>query len=211
MRIYLGEMELPAAPERLEVERQGGWESAVLAEAGEILQYKPPGLRAVRFEGIFPMRRYGFVTAETLFQPAEYAARLEEAAAAREPMRLVVSGGGAPFSMLAVIERFTRWEQAGEDGDLYYSLVLREYREYGQKAAAAVRVSSPDGRAVSSAPARSGSPSVPQEYVVQKGDSLWAIAARFLGSGSRYGEIAALNGISNANLIYPGQKLRIPA
>ena len=46
---------------------------------------------------------------------------------------------------------------------------------------------------------------------MQKGDSLWAIAARFLGSGSRYGEIAALNGISNANLIYPGQKLRIPA
>ena len=211
MRIYLGNTEFPAAPEKLEAEREGGWASAELETLGEILQHRPSRLRAVRFSGIFPGSRMGFVTAGTLLSPGEYSARMEAALSSKEPLRLVVSGGAAPFSMLAVVEKFLCWEQAGEDGDLYYSLVLREYREYGQKAAAAVKVSSPDGKTVSSAPARSGSPSVPQEYVVQKGDSLWAIAARFLGSGSRYGEIAALNGISNANLIYPGQKLRIPA
>ena len=47
-------------------------------------------------------------------------------------------------------------------------------------------------------------------YTVQKGDTLWAIAKRFLGDGGRYREIAEGNGIRNPNLIFPGQKLRIP-
>ncbi len=207
MRIFLGEMEFPAAPERLEVEQQGGWESALLADTGEILLYRPPGLRAVRFEGILPARRYGFVTAETLLAPSEYAARLEEAAQSKEALRLVISGGGAPFSMPAVVEQFTRWEQAGEAEDLYYALVLREYRTFGQKISAAVRAETPDGKKTAE---RSGSPAVPQQYVVREGDCLWTIAARYLGDGSRYGEIAALNGIANPNLIVPGQTLRLP-
>ena len=47
-------------------------------------------------------------------------------------------------------------------------------------------------------------------YVVRKGDTLWAIARRFLGDGRRYREIAAANSVRNPNLIFPGQKLRIP-
>jgi nucleoid-associated protein YgaU len=42
-------------------------------------------------------------------------------------------------------------------------------------------------------------------YIVQAGDTLWAIAKRFLGDGSRYRELARRNGISNPDLIYPGQ------
>ena len=52
--------------------------------------------------------------------------------------------------------------------------------------------------------------SIETRYTVVKGDSLWAIARRFLGDGSRYPEIARLNQIPNSNLIYPGQVLRLP-
>ena len=49
-------------------------------------------------------------------------------------------------------------------------------------------------------------------YEIQKGDTLWAIAGKFLGSGSRYPEIveANLEVIKDADKIYPGQKIRIP-
>lgn len=47
-------------------------------------------------------------------------------------------------------------------------------------------------------------------YTVKVGDSLWAIAEKFLGSGSRYPEIRDLNGIKNDNVIYAGQLLKIP-
>ena len=50
-----------------------------------------------------------------------------------------------------------------------------------------------------------------QTYTVKAGDSLWAIAARFLGDGRRYPEIRELNGIASNNVIYAGQVLKIPA
>lgn len=47
-------------------------------------------------------------------------------------------------------------------------------------------------------------------YVVQTGDTLSAIAQRELGSAGRWPEIQRLNDIPNADLIYPGQTLRLP-
>lgn len=46
-------------------------------------------------------------------------------------------------------------------------------------------------------------------YVVKRGDTLWAIAARYLGSGTKYTQIAQENNIPNPNLIYPGQVFKI--
>lgn len=46
-------------------------------------------------------------------------------------------------------------------------------------------------------------------YTVVKGDSLWRIAKKLLGSGQRYKEIAEENGLTG-DLIRIGQKLRIP-
>jgi len=47
---------------------------------------------------------------------------------------------------------------------------------------------------------------------VKRGDTLWAMAHRFYGTGARYGEIAGANKeqIKNPNLIYPKQQLAIP-
>ena len=46
-------------------------------------------------------------------------------------------------------------------------------------------------------------------HTVVHGDTLWKIAAQYLGDGSRYKEIVSLNGLSS-NVIYSGQKLKIP-
>jgi nucleoid-associated protein YgaU len=46
-------------------------------------------------------------------------------------------------------------------------------------------------------------------YVVQRGESLWAIARALLGDGRRYLELAKLNGINAPYTIYAGQVLQI--
>ena len=46
-------------------------------------------------------------------------------------------------------------------------------------------------------------------YTVKKGDTLWAIAQRYLGSGYKYKEIKDLNAL-NSDMIYAGQNLKIP-
>ncbi|MCA2242428.1 LysM peptidoglycan-binding domain-containing protein [Mycobacterium sp. WUMAC-067] len=47
-------------------------------------------------------------------------------------------------------------------------------------------------------------------YTVESGDSLWAIAERFYGDGSKCQAIADASGIPNPDLIQPGQVLTIP-
>jgi nucleoid-associated protein YgaU len=53
-----------------------------------------------------------------------------------------------------------------------------------------------------------------QSYVVQRGDSLWAIATRFYGNGIHWPTIYYANSSvigNNPNLIYPNQRFTIPA
>ncbi|NVK32019.1 MAG: peptidoglycan-binding protein LysM [Gammaproteobacteria bacterium] len=56
-------------------------------------------------------------------------------------------------------------------------------------------------------------PTVEVEYYdIQKGDTLWAIAEKFYGNGSKYTTIVEENQevIINPDLIFPGQRIRIP-
>ena len=46
-------------------------------------------------------------------------------------------------------------------------------------------------------------------HTVVNGDTLWAIAKKYLGNGGRYKEIVSLNGLTS-NVIYSGMKLKIP-
>ena len=51
-----------------------------------------------------------------------------------------------------------------------------------------------------------------KEYIVQRGDCLWNLAARFYGSGRMWSRIFETNPeIKDANFLYIGQKLVIPA
>lgn len=52
----------------------------------------------------------------------------------------------------------------------------------------------------------------PVFHTVEKGDTLWAISEKALGSGARYNEIFEANKpmLKHPDKIYPGQVLRIP-
>lgn len=49
----------------------------------------------------------------------------------------------------------------------------------------------------------------PSTYVVQRGDTLTRIAARYCGNPAAYRSIGAASGIGNFDLIYPGQHLTL--
>lgn len=64
-------------------------------------------------------------------------------------------------------------------------------------------------RYVREEPAPAPEPSEGGTYIVQKGDSLWSIAERFMGNGSAYILIMTANHLTDT-MIYPGQELIIP-
>lgn len=127
-------------------------------------------------------------------------------------VRFIASNGiGDDINSLVLIEDVKEVERAGEEGDKYISFKLLEYKKYGKKSV----VVQQSGIAVAS----TGKVEVPVtvnpkstgSYTVVSGDSLWAIAKKYYGDGSKYGKIVTANGIKNPNLIYPGQKLVIPS
>lgn len=60
------------------------------------------------------------------------------------------------------------------------------------------------------APEVAPEPQPARTYSVVSGDTLWAIAERFYGDGSKYQAIADASGISDPDMIHPGQVLTIP-
>jgi nucleoid-associated protein YgaU len=73
----------------------------------------------------------------------------------------------------------------------------------------------PAAEAPVAAPAAEAAPEPAPEpaartYTVESGDTLWAIAERFYGDGNKYQMIADASGVSNPDLIQPGQVLTIP-
>ena len=123
------------------------------------------------------------------------------------------------------MESFEHTYQFGTD-DVDYSLSLKEYKEHNVRILKPVSngymVVDRSGRTISSAaPTTTNSnrpveKSIPKQYTVISGDSLWKIAQKFLGSGSRWREIYTYNNNKsiiggNPNLIYPGQVLSIPS
>lgn len=47
------------------------------------------------------------------------------------------------------------------------------------------------------------------EHIVKRGESLWSIAEKYFGSGSRYQDLMKQNNLSEDSVIHPGQKLII--
>ncbi len=100
-------------------------------------------------------------------------------------------------------------EWRGGYGDCWYSLRFVEARELVIMAEGEVRQATT--AVAGAAPARPAPPA-PKTYTVKSGDTLWAIAKKTLGDGSRWREIYQANASvigKDPNLIRPGQVLRI--
>ena len=68
------------------------------------------------------------------------------------------------------------------------------------------------GKVEATSMSRGGSGEESTFVLIKEGDTLWGLAERELGSGARYTEIFAANKevIEDPDLIFPGQKIRIP-
>lgn len=110
------------------------------------------------------------------------------------------------------IETFERYEIAGQPGDIFYTLKLKEYVFYSAQKIKAVQK---DGQTVlQKEPAKRPDERVPvTTYTLKPGDTLMVVSRMQLGDSGRWREIQTLNGISNAELdnLPVGKVLQLPA
>lgn len=209
---------LPVNPEEIETSSVLAIEKFEILKLGQIAIPTHMELKQYSFEAEFPHRPLHYVETSGDYRGPDFYLRLfEQWRQAKEPVRFIASNGiGEDINTLVLIEELTVTERAGEEGDKYVSFRLLEYREFGKKAVV-VTTPTPAGTVIAVAkkeePAPAVNPKSNGTHVVQPGDTLWAIAKKYYGNGNQYPKIVNANKdkIKNPNLIYPGQKLVIPA
>lgn len=212
--MYLGGMQLPVTPSKLQLKIGNQNETVTLINEGEVNLLKAPGLSEVSFSMSVPQMQYPFAVYPGGFQKASYFLnRLEQLKTSQSPFQFICSrytpSGGLLFhtNLKVSLEDYTITEDAKDGMDLSVSVKLKQYRSYGTKIIQIIeqQASTQSSRSSESAPSA-------KTYTVVAGDCLWNIAKQFLGDGSRYTEIYNLNRdkIQNPNLIYPGQILTLP-
>lgn len=217
-KFYIDSVLLPIAPEKLQIKVNNQNKKITLINEGEINILKSPSLSDVEFDILLPNQNYPFANYVEGYQPASYyMQKLKELKKEKKSFQFIVTrtfpNGKMLFdtNMTVSLEDYTIKEDAKKYGtDQVVSIKLKEYKEYETLV---IKVDKKKKKAKKKKTRKKdGSPKT-KTYTVVKGDCLWNIAKKFYGDGSKWTKIYNANKskIKNPNLIYPGQKLTIPA
>lgn len=209
---------LPVNPEQIDINSVQAIEKYEILKLGQIAIPTHMELSEYTFEVELPKEPYHYIETSGDFKNADFYLNLFSAwRDSLDPVRFIASNGiGDDINTLVLIESLAIVEKAGEEGDKYVSFQLLEYREFGKKFMIVEEIQSLSTGAVKAKKKKASSdksnPKNTGSYVVQAGDTLWAIAKKYYGNGAKHTKIADANKdkIKNPSLIYPGQKLVIP-
>ena len=214
---YLGSLRLPVSPAELQLNTKNRNDTITLIDGRELNFLKAPGLTEIKFEALIPAVKYPFATYDGGFKNQKYFLdELERLKNSKAPFLFHVSrerpdGTGLFDTKMNVsLEKYSIKEEAENGFDVTVEIELKQYVEVK---AMPLKLLDDGTAAVEEERETANSPEPKQDesYTVQSGDSLWAIAKRYYGDGSKYKELAAANpDISNPNLIYSGQSIVIP-
>lgn len=130
---------LPINPEELPVVREGNNQTYNVLGIGDVTISRRPKQKEVSIEGYFPGRVDSSVLTWRGFEPPEFYMNFFQAA--MEDKRVLVytpskqDERGIAFDtqdtgFKCTVESFTTTERGGETGDFYYSLRIKEWRDY---------------------------------------------------------------------------------
>lgn len=215
MDIYLTELEnnemitFPMIPESIETGDATIFLSYDIMRTGKIKIPNGDELETISWEGIFPGEsRRNAPYVRTWTAPETLKETLKRFRQARKKMRLLITETSVNLDVYIVDFQGT---YKGGHGDFHYKINFLQAKDLvvlseDELTEAVNNVSSATEKK------RADNREAPSSITVVSGDSLWKLAQKHLGDGSRYGEIYNLNKdvIKNPNLIYPGQVLKLP-
>lgn len=218
--LFLDHVVFPVAPEKITTKINNKNETIDLIDGSEINLLKKPGLTEYEFELLLPMTKYPFAHYDNGFLDARYYLDVLE--------RLKLEKRHFQFDLYREMpgEKDIRYKRDGFTGGIHNNRRRgRGARHHGRNRIKTIPpygtriytiTESQDGEqeavAVEETQRQTDTAPVVTTYTVVFGDCLWNIAKRYLGDGSRWGEIYELNRdqIASPDLIYPGQVFVMP-
>lgn len=169
-----------------------------LALGGSINLWGGRGLREVSLETFLPAETSPFFDGQS---PDTVLSLLKSWQDSGDPVRLIISGSDINDAFL--IEDVTELLREG-DQDVGIAVTLREY-----KFRVLVTASASQGSGTAASAGRVDERPAQSTYVVKKGDTLWDIACRFYGDGTKWGTIAQKNGVADPRKLQIGTVLQV--
>lgn len=218
---FLDDVQLPVAPPTMSMRINNKNETITLMNEGEVNVLKKPGLTDIEFEAEFPNVKYPFAVYPNGFQPASYfLEHIENLKISQEPFQFIVNrmkpDGSLLFdtNMTVSIEDYMINEDAENGFDIKVTISLKQFQPFGNKKLN-IKTNVAGGATQSTAQVTvekqrpTTSKTTPTTHTVKSGETLWAIAKRHLGDGSKYPQLAKLNNLSNPNSVQAGQVIKL--
>ncbi|WP_298833941.1 LysM peptidoglycan-binding domain-containing protein [uncultured Planococcus sp.] len=209
-------LRLPVNPESISVSSPFGMTDVAVSQLGEVSIFGTRGLAELSFSSFFPNHyNPSFCEYRNFKEPWLNVETIERWRDSKRPIRLIVTGTRINYA--ATIREFALdVERAGNIGDIYFSMNLKEYRFIDLRVQ---RVTTGAGSTGSkkTKPSRPATPKAAakgaKSHTVVRNDTLQKIAKKYYGSVNDWRKIynankAAIGG--NPNVIKAGQKLVIP-
>lgn len=225
--MYMKNVLCPVTPSKLQLKIKNQNKTMNLINGEEINALKSAGLTEISYDLLLPNVRYPFATYKSGFVGAKYFLdEFEKMKTEKKPFQFKVirtfPNGKVLFDsdMTVSLEDYTIKEDAKQGFDVVVSIKLKQFRHYGTKS---IKVSNSSDEvnevtaSVENVRETTNSPA-PVEgsvvtHTVTSNDTLWNIAKKYYGDGSKHPIIYEANKdkIRNPNLISSGQVLTIPA
>lgn len=139
-------LKIPVNPETIEIKYPSNHKEYDVLGIGQIVVPRKPGLKEVSWEGFFPGTDNAdpYIT-RGIKSPKVYVRQIEKAMKGKQTGRLIISRSGLyDTNMRCIISEFVTKDKGGEPGDMYYSITLKEYREYSPQIVSIIPVLGPE-------------------------------------------------------------------
>ena len=218
LELYLKEndsnvLRFPVTPSEVICETSANISTESVNDLGNVSLFSGVELKSIPIDSFFPNKDYSFCTYNNIEKPYELVRKLETWQNNGTKLRYIVSDGYTNIPVM--INSFTYQEQDGT-GDVYFNLSLVEYKEIKFNKTSSSDNSNANNNATNRPTENAPKPSGENKtHKVVKGDSLWSIAQKYYGDGSKYTKIKEANkdkytSLSKNNIIYVNWELVIP-